>query len=126
MSSASRFSFFLLATIAFDVCLFTGLFGSLPDTAKLAQGIQLERRRSDGKFFSFIAGPRNKKYVHLSELPKHFLEAVLSLEDARFNQHYGFDVIQIQKVLTKIDDSARPRGASTITQQLAKNLYLTS
>jgi monofunctional glycosyltransferase len=51
--------------------------------------------------------------------------AVLVAEDVNFFSHRGFDVGEIRLALTKaIDDGAPPRGASTITQQLAKNLWL--
>lgn len=48
--------------------------------------------------------------------------AVIASEDQKFPTHYGFDLGSIEKALT--EDRTRMRGASTITQQLAKNLYL--
>ena len=53
--------------------------------------------------------------------------AVVAAEDGRFLQHHGFDWIEMQKVLE--DDMKRQRlgrGGSTITQQLVKNLFLTT
>jgi monofunctional glycosyltransferase len=51
--------------------------------------------------------------------------AVLVGEDINFFSHRGFDFVEIRLAVTKaIDDGAPPRGASTITQQLAKNLWL--
>jgi monofunctional biosynthetic peptidoglycan transglycosylase len=51
--------------------------------------------------------------------------AVVVAEDARFFSHRGFDVGEIEKSLRQaLDEGELPRGASTITQQLAKNLWL--
>lgn len=48
--------------------------------------------------------------------------AVIASEDQKFPSHYGFDIESIQKALN--ENNGRPRGASTITQQVAKNLFL--
>ncbi|WP_372881492.1 monofunctional biosynthetic peptidoglycan transglycosylase [Psychromonas sp.] len=50
--------------------------------------------------------------------------SVVASEDQKFPNHYGFDFESLAKALT--EDRAQPRGASTISQQLAKNLYLWS
>ncbi len=50
--------------------------------------------------------------------------AVVAAEDQRFPEHYGFDFEQIQKAMDEAERGRRSRGASTITQQVAKNLFL--
>ncbi|MEO7200282.1 MAG: monofunctional biosynthetic peptidoglycan transglycosylase, partial [Dokdonella sp.] len=50
--------------------------------------------------------------------------AVVASEDQRFPQHRGFDVDAIRDALAAADDGERLRGASTISQQVAKNLFL--
>lgn len=50
--------------------------------------------------------------------------AVVAAEDQKFAQHFGFDLDSIQASVVKYRDGAALRGASTITQQVAKNLYL--
>lgn len=50
--------------------------------------------------------------------------AVLAAEDARFYEHRGFDFVEIEKALDRRARGGRLRGASTITQQVAKNLFL--
>lgn len=52
--------------------------------------------------------------------------AVVAAEDQRFADHFGIDVESIQKSLEDAEEGERLRGASTISQQLAKNLYLWS
>ncbi|PXF31327.1 peptidoglycan transglycosylase [Pokkaliibacter plantistimulans] len=50
--------------------------------------------------------------------------AVMASEDQRFPDHHGFDWVQMQKAVEDWQDGDRLRGASTISQQLAKNLFL--
>jgi monofunctional biosynthetic peptidoglycan transglycosylase len=52
--------------------------------------------------------------------------AVVASEDQRLLEHHGFDFNQIQKALDEADRGGRARGASTISQQVAKNLFLWS
>lgn len=49
---------------------------------------------------------------------------VIASEDQRFPSHRGFDTVEIMKALEEADDGGRMRGASTISQQVAKNLFL--
>ena len=50
--------------------------------------------------------------------------AVIAAEDQQFPEHYGFDFSAIEKAFKHNQKSKRTRGASTISQQTAKNLYL--
>lgn len=73
--------------------------------------------------------PYKKRYqfVPLSRISPNLQHAVVAAEDGRFRQHHGFDWIEMQKVVQ--DDLKRHRigrGGSTITQQLVKNLFLTT
>jgi monofunctional glycosyltransferase len=73
--------------------------------------------------------PYKKLYVFvpLRRIAPDLQHAVISAEDGRFRQHHGFDWVEMQKVLE--DDIKRGRlgrGGSTITQQLVKNLFLTT
>lgn len=58
------------------------------------------------------------------QISQHLALAVVASEDQRFPQHRGFDFKQIQKALEEAGRGGRMRGASTITQQVARNLYL--
>ncbi|HUP19169.1 MAG TPA: monofunctional biosynthetic peptidoglycan transglycosylase [Gemmatimonadota bacterium] len=65
------------------------------------------------------------RWVPLESVSPHLLRAVLAAEDTRFYEHSGFDVEQIQAAWAANRRSGRTlRGASTITQQTVKNLYL--
>ena len=65
-------------------------------------------------------------WMPLNKISNEIKIAVITSEDQRFLDHWGFDVIQIQKVIEDQIDGKRLRGASTITQQVAKNLFLYS
>lgn len=65
-----------------------------------------------------------ESYIKLDELPKIYLEAVLAVEDHRFYKHGGFDIIAtFRALINDIRAMSFVEGGSTITQQLAKNLY---
>ena len=72
--------------------------------------------------------PYRKRYdfVPLQRISRNFQHAVIAAEDARFYQHHGFDWTEIQDAIDDEMDGGRVRGASTITQQLVKNLFLTT
>jgi monofunctional biosynthetic peptidoglycan transglycosylase len=67
-----------------------------------------------------------KDWESIESLGKNICLASITSEDPKFLQHYGFDFEQIIESLKKsFDKGKRPRGASTITQQTAKNLFFT-
>ena len=71
-------------------------------------------------------GQRAEVHVPFEEIPWHVVNAVVAIEDARFWQHPGVDVIGIARAfLVNLREGRRAQGASTITQQLARNLFLT-
>ncbi len=63
-------------------------------------------------------------YVPISRVSSALVQAVVIAEDGRFCEHYGIDFTEIQNAISTADDLADMRGASTITQQVAKNLFL--
>ncbi len=67
----------------------------------------------------------NRIYVPLSKIPQDLINATIAIEDRKFYKHFGLDPIRITGALIEdIKNSSKEQGASTITQQLAKNLYL--
>lgn len=63
------------------------------------------------------------KFIPLSQISSDFQHAVIAAEDAHFYQHHGFDWHEIQIAAQEDMEGERTRGASTITQQLVKNLF---
>jgi monofunctional biosynthetic peptidoglycan transglycosylase len=83
--------------------------------------VQLQRRAE-----SWIARREyheEKKYLPYSRVPTHVSRAVIAAEDGRFWRHWGFDLAEMRAASMGIFDGELPRGASTITQQLVKNLF---
>lgn len=68
-----------------------------------------------------------KNYVKLEKLPKYVSQAVIAIEDRRFYSHFGFDPIGFSRaMISNIRKGRLVQGGSTISQQLAKNLFLNS
>ncbi|MDR2449886.1 MAG: monofunctional biosynthetic peptidoglycan transglycosylase [Prevotellaceae bacterium] len=63
-------------------------------------------------------------WVDYNAISPHLVHAVVASEDNRFFQHHGFDWIEIQHAIKENKWRKHPRGASTITQQVAKNVFL--
>lgn len=102
---------------------------TLPDVRPLAANppettafIELRAREAVARN---TAPRREQRWVDYDEISPHLTRAVVVAEDGRFWQHDGVDVEEIREsIRTGWERRAFPRGASTITQQLAKNLYL--
>ncbi len=69
---------------------------------------------------------QNRVIVSLDEIPQHVQKAFIAIEDERFEKHFGVDIIGFfRALLTNIRYRSIRQGFSTITQQLARNTYLT-
>lgn len=119
-----------LSVITFIILLFQGIswgiFGALPTFIELESPkseLASEVYAADGSLLGkfYIVDRTNINY---KELPKHLTDALVATEDARFYTHSGIDFVSILRVFYKTillgQDSG---GGSTITQQLAKNLF---
>jgi penicillin-binding protein 1A len=77
----------------------------------------------DGKVYSRLQG-ENRLVVPLSKVSRYFLDALLAREDSRFYWHRGMDPIGIARaVVRNVLRGASAQGASTLTQQLARNSF---
>ena len=72
--------------------------------------------------------PYQKRFapLPLARIAPDFQHAVIASEDSRFFQHHGFDWIEVRHAVEEDLEEGRSRGASTITQQLVKNLFLST
>ena len=72
-------------------------------------------------------GIKHNDSVPLDEMPDHLIKAVLATEDRRFYEHFGIDFLgTFRAMITNAQAGGVVQGGSTITQQLAKNLFLTN
>lgn len=70
--------------------------------------------------------PVQYQWVPMDRISPYAGLAVIAAEDQKFPNHWGFDIESIQKAVEENEQRRRPRGASTISQQTAKNLFLWS
>ncbi|WP_224984246.1 transglycosylase domain-containing protein [Geomonas agri] len=78
-----------------------------------------------GNYHPLVVGPKNRYWAPLSQIPSEMKWAVILAEDASFYKHEGIDVKAIKEAIKyDLEKQSFARGASTITQQVAKNLFL--
>ena len=87
----------------------------------ITTAVQTERRWQSWTHSSTYH--KRYKFVPLSQISPDLQHAVIAAEDANFYHHHGFDWHEIQKAAQEDMEGERTRGASTITQQLVKNLF---
>ncbi|HNZ44591.1 MAG TPA: PBP1A family penicillin-binding protein [Candidatus Syntrophosphaera thermopropionivorans] len=126
----------VLKVIGIIFCICVGIFfgilwyyqDDLPPTSELKNytlRTGSEVYDCNGKMVYLFAYER-RKLVSLKELPQHLIDALLVTEDKRFYYHFGVDPIRMVKALiTDLKTGEFSQGASTITQQLARNMFLT-
>ncbi len=81
--------------------------------------IRMYEQFQDGKPFKL-----EHKWVPMKKIAQPLAQAVVASEDNLFLDHHGFDMTQIQKARADAEKGKRVRGASTISQQTAKNVFL--
>ncbi len=113
--------------IAFVLLLFLfaswGFFGEMPDFKRLENpetNLATEIVSADGKTLGKFYLDDNRTPVKYKDLPKHLVDALVATEDERFYDHSGIDVRGTMRAIVYL---GRKGGASTITQQLAKQLF---
>lgn len=78
-----------------------------------------------GKVIERLVGPSSPSWVSLEHVPKHLIDALLTSEDAQFFTHRGFSLSAMKRSLRiNLERGGFYQGASTLSQQLAKNLFL--
>ncbi|RYH76149.1 penicillin-binding protein [Flavobacteriaceae bacterium 144Ye] len=100
-----------------------GVFGEMPDHTVLENpktNLATEIISSDGKTLGKFYFDDNRTPVDYSELPKNLVDALIATEDARFYDHSGIDARGTLRAAIKLGSGG---GASTISQQLAKQLF---
>lgn len=118
---------FILSLAIFLFFVYLGLFGKLPNKEEL---LQIENDVASevysikgtlmGKYYY-----QNRMSIENKVISKHAVNALVATEDKRFFQHEGFDIVSLGRVVFKtvLLGNKSQGGGSTISQQLAKNLY---
>jgi penicillin-binding protein 1A len=96
-----------------------------PALTRLSGPFVHQAQDRDGRTTAILVAPESPDFVPLAEVPPLFLRALLLAEDANFYGHQGIDLSELPAALaTNLARGAFVRGASTLSQQLAKNLFL--
>ncbi|NBI31063.1 transglycosylase domain-containing protein [Chengkuizengella marina] len=117
------FSLFIICTISFVVFLIYLRTQPLPVTSipQTSYVYDLQGQVID----RFYVG-ENREVVSLDEISTYVIQATLAVEDHRYFDHFGFDLKGVTRAaIVNLQNMDKGQGASTITQQLARNLYLT-
>jgi len=115
----------VLLIALFFISVISGLLGKMPSFEELENpksNLATEVISVDGKLLGkyYIENRSNSQYQDLSP---NVINALIATEDARFEEHSGIDVIAIFRVFWGMTTGSSKGGGSTITQQLAKNLF---
>lgn len=111
-----------LAAYLFIPLLFLPSVSALKDPKA---NLKVAVRDWKGKEHSFVVGPKNKRWTPISRIPAEMKWAVVVAEDGRFFEHQGVDYRALKAAIQyDLEKKRFARGASTITQQVAKNLFL--
>lgn len=99
---------------------------SIENLADRTTNLTIQVNDWHGKPHPFIVGPANRFWTALESIPLEMEWAVIVAEDAEFFTHTGIDIKAIKNAITyDLEKKRFARGASTITQQVAKNIFLT-
>lgn len=113
----------------FIILIYNGVIGYMPSIEEIAN--------PQNKYASFIysadgeeigryyAGSGNRVYSDMAEIPQHMIDALIATEDERFYEHSGIDIKSLFRAIIKtgIMGEESAGGGSTLTQQLAKQIY---
>ena len=125
----SFWMFFILfiLIVAGAGCGFLGAtMSSLPDVSNVKPAASSQIYDADGELITTVHSTENRLPVKLADMPKNLQNAFIATEDNRFYSHHGIDPIGILRALwVNLAHDGVAEGGSTITQQLARNAFLT-
>jgi monofunctional biosynthetic peptidoglycan transglycosylase len=113
--------------LAYCIYVAVSLFFLPPvtDLKERKKNLTIQIKDWQGKYHPFVVGPSNRYWTPSAAIPAEMKWAVIVAEDANFYKHEGVDVKAIKRAIKHdLEKKSMARGASTITQQMAKNIYL--
>lgn len=120
---AGLLSGMLLVAVALSVA-----FPNLPDISDLSEyrpKLPLRVFSAEGELIGEF-GEERRNFTSIRQVPRALTDAVLAIEDSRFYQHGGVDYVGVVRAGLANIGKAKSQGASTITMQVARNVYLSS
>lgn len=117
----------IVAVVTFFILLSLGVLGFMPTFEQLENpkaNLATEVYSDSGELLGYI-GIQNRSNVTYKDISPNLINALVATEDARFYEHSGIDFRSLLRVLTKtvLGGDRSSGGGSTLTQQLAKNLF---
>lgn len=123
-ANAGVFALMGVAALALIVAYYAHDLPSRDNLWREGRPIRVTLLAADGSPMT-VGGESMGAPVRLAELPAHVANAVLAVEDRNFRHHIGFNPVSVMRALVvNASEGAVEQGGSTITQQLAKNLFL--
>ncbi|MCM8558097.1 transglycosylase domain-containing protein [Sphingomicrobium sediminis] len=118
----------LIGAIVLGIAVYSA-YQSLPSFEELKTRSDLEqtiRVRAADESIIVEMGPSFGRWLSQDEIPETMTEAMVAVEDRRFRSHFGVDPLGIARgIYVSMRDGTRVRAVSTISQQLARNIFLT-
>ena len=116
MNFVKKLILFIMSIVIIGIGIFVGQGYNMYKTA-------LEEESLEKKIEAIR---NNENYIKIEDLPKDYINAVIATEDHRFYKHGAIDIISIGRaIVTNLKEKEFAEGGSTITQQVAKNIYFT-
>jgi len=117
----SLFGFVLTAVVSIGILLYAKTLGPPPLAVSQSTLFYAE----NGDIIGESHNGQKRYWARLDEISPYLIDATISIEDKRYYSHHGFDVTRIAgAILADIKAMAKVQGASTISQQYARNLFL--
>lgn len=125
MKKLLLFIFLVIGAYLLYVAVSLFLMPPVSDLADKKYTTTIQVKDWQGEYHSFVVGPKNRYWTSSGRIPAEMKWAVILAEDVNFYKHDGFDVKAIKNAIRyDLEKKSLKRGASTITQQTAKNLFL--
>src|SRR3954469_2619989 len=124
--------FILIAALSAvgSIWFLVGLREGLPDQDAMRRIGEMDQATAvfdDRDQFAFTIFKEQRIDVPLAEISPNLTKALIAIEDQRFNEHHGFDLVRIASAaMANLRRGRKAQGGSTITQQLARQSFLTS
>ncbi len=125
MKKLALYAFLAVCTYLAYIGISLALLPPVSDLADKKFSTTIQVKDWQGEYHPFVVGPKNPNWAPSGRIPPVMKWAVILAEDANFYKHEGFDVKAIKEAIKyDLEKKSLKRGASTITQQTAKNLFL--
>lgn len=125
MKKIILYTFLALIAYLLYIAISLALLPPVNDLADKKFSTTIQVKDWQGDYHPFTVGPKNRNWTPSGRIPAEMKWAVILAEDSNFYKHEGFDVKAIKSAIKyDLEKKSLKRGASTITQQTAKNLFL--